>query len=183
MGPEVAVIAGLISAAGTVVGAVAQSNSMKAQAAASEQSAAIEQQWADRRALDEKGAAQRGASEEMRKAKLAQSRLTAVAGGSGAGADDETVLKLWGDVEKEGRYNAANQTAAGDQRAAGINYQSGLNTWTAKSNADIQRAGAKSTLIGGILGGAGQAVSGYGRMSARYGGGNTTGSTGYGRYG
>ncbi|HUS97201.1 MAG TPA: hypothetical protein VMX97_10710 [Hyphomicrobiaceae bacterium] len=150
---------------------------MKAQAAAEEQKAAIEAQWSERRSLEEKGAAQRQSQEELRKAKLAQSRLTAVAGGSGAGADDETVMKLWGGIEKEGRYNAANVTAAGDQRAAGIDYQSGLNTWVADSNARIKRAGAKSTLIGGFLGAAGQA---FGGMSSRYSSGSgSTGRTGY----
>lgn len=181
MGPEVGIIGGLLSAAGTVVGAVAQSNAMNAQAAADQQRARIEEQWAERRALEERSAAQRAATQEKRQAQLAQSRLVTLAAASGGRADDPTVMDLWGDVEKEGQYNAAQQTAAGEQKSAGMRYQAALNTWTADSNANIARQGAKATLIGGILGAGGQFFGGMSRMGARYGGGGTSyGRTGYG---
>lgn len=168
-------ISAIASAGATALGAVGQSQAMNAQADADQRRADIEAQWADRRAKDERAAAQRGASEETRKARLAQSRLTAVAGGSGGGQDG-TVMDLWGDIEKEGQYNASQVTTAGEQRAAGMNYQAALDKWGADANARIKRSGAKSTLIGGLLEAAGKGIGG---MAARYGGGST-GRTGYG---
>ena len=85
-------------------------------------------------------------------------------------------MDLWGDIEKEGQYNASQVTTAGEQRAAGMNYQAALDKWGADANARIKRSGAKSTLIGGLLEAAGKGIGG---MAARYGGGST-GRTGYG---
>lgn len=182
MGPEVMLISAIASAGATALGAVGQSQAMNAQADADQRRADIEAQWTDRRAKDERAAAQRGASEEVRKARLTQSRLKAVAGGSGGGQDG-TVMDLWGDIEKEGQYNASQVTTAGEQRATGMNYQAALDQWGADANARIKRSGAKSTLIGGLVGAAGQGLSGFGNyqsgMAARYGG-SSAGRTGYG---
>jgi hypothetical protein len=177
MGPEMMIISAVLAAAGTAVSAAGQASAMKGQAAAEQQRAAIEKQWADRRATEEKAVAQRGADEEQRKAGLAQSRLTALAGASGTRPDDQTVMDLWGDISKEGDYNAAQVTAQGAQKAAGIDYQADLNSWTADANAKIKRSAAKTTLIAGLLSAGGQMAGG---MSGRYGGPKMTGTTGYG---
>lgn len=174
MGPEMMAISAVLSAVGTGVAAVGQSQAMRAQAAADQQRAQIEGQWAERRALEERTAAQRAAGEEMRKARFAQSRLTAMAGES---ASDPTVMDLFGDIEKEGRYNAAQATAAGEQKASGMQYQAALDQWGADSNARIRRSAARTTLISGLLGAGGQLAGG---MAGRFGGGR---SGGYGRYG
>jgi hypothetical protein len=176
----IATVAAVATAAGTAVTAYGSSQSMKSQAEADQRRAAIEGQWAERRALEERSAAQRGAGEETRKAKLAQSRLTALAGASGGGSSDPTIMDLWGDIEKEGEYNARQVTAAGEQKATGMEYQADLDMWSADANARIKRAGANTTLIGGLLSSAGQLSGG---MSARYGGARNGGSGGYGRYG
>lgn len=181
MGPEMMIISAVLGAAGSAVSAAGQASAMKRQAAADQQRAAIEKQWADRRATEEKAAAQRGADEEHRKAGLAQSRLTALAGASGTRPDDQTVMDLWGDIGKEGDHNAAQATAQGAQKAAGITYQADLNSWTADMNARIKRSAATTTLISGLLGAGGQFAHG---MSGRYGGPKAKGTTGYGgRYG
>lgn len=172
-----ATVAAVATAAGTGVAAIGQSRAMNAQAEADQQRAAIEGQWAQRRANDERAAAQRTAGDEARKANLAQSRLTALAGGSGSGASDPTVMDLWGDIEKEGQYNAGMATAAGEQRAGGIEYQAALDQWGADANARIKRSASRTTLIGGLLSAGGQLAGG---MSGRYGGGR---SGSYGRYG
>lgn len=174
-----------ISAAGTVVGAATQYASMNAQAKADQQRAQVESQWAERRSLEERAGAQRAAAEEHRKAVLAQSRLGAVAGASGSGSSDPTVMKLFEGIQGEGDYNAAAATASGAQKSAGIDYQSALDRWTADSNAGIKRYGATSTLIGGALKGASEFGSGFAktRMSSKYGSGDvgvSGGGTGYG---
>lgn len=182
-----AAVSAVVTAVGTGVAAYGSSQAMKAQASADRQRADIEAAWNERRAGEERATAQRAASEEARKARLAQSRLTAVAGGSGSGADDPTVMDLWGDISKEGDYNEAAAIAAGEQRAAGLEYQGALGQWTADANARIKESSANTTLIGGLLSSAGQAGSGYygSRMSMRYGTGDlgtSAGRTGYGGY-
>lgn len=178
------VIAGGLSAGATVFGAKSQSDTMKAEAAAGEQRAQIEGQWAERRAMEERASAQRQAGEEQRKARLAQSRLGAVAGASGAGSSDPSVMTLFEGIGREGDYNAAAATAAGEQKAAGLSYQSALDRWTADTGARIKRAGAKSTLIGGFLNASANAGQfAMSRMAARYGSPTQLspgGTTGYG---
>lgn len=166
-------VAAVASAAGTGVAAYGANQSARAQAAADNQRAAIEGQWAERRATEERAAAQRAAGDEMRKARLAQSRLTALAG---TGAGDETIMNLWGDIESEGRLNAANATAAGEQKATGMEYQSALNTWGAEAQGNIRKRAGQTQLIGGLLSAGGQLAGG---MASRYGGRSGGGYRGY----
>lgn len=162
-----ATVAAVTTAVGTGVAAYGQSQAMKGQADADRQRAAVEAQWADRRADEERSVAQRAAGEEMRKARYAQSRLTALSAASGPGTDDATVMDLWGDIEKEGRQNAAGATAAGEQKAGGLEYQAALDQWGADANARIKNRAANTTLIGGLLSAGGQFAGG---MAGRYGG-------------
>lgn len=181
MGAEMMVIGGIMSAASTLVGAMGQASAMSAQAEADQKRAAIEAQWATRKANEERGAGQAAAAQKIHEQKLAQSRLTALAADSGGSATDPTVLKLMGDIEGEGKLNAGRTYAEADQKAQGMEYQSALNSWTADANARIKKSAAKTTLIGGILGAGGQLAGSLSnsRMSQRYGG-STTPSYRYG---
>jgi hypothetical protein len=175
-----AVAGSLLSAGATALGAVASSNAAKSQADAERSKAAIESQWADRRAKEERAAAQRAGMSAARERNLAQSRLVALAGAGGGRTDDATVLDLWGDIEQEGQLNIGNALAGGAQRASGIQYQADLGRWTADANAEIKEASAMPTLIGGLMSAGGQGMSGVAmsRMGARY----RSPSSGY-RYG
>lgn len=177
MAPNLALASAAVGAAGTGYAAYGQSQAMKAQAQADQQRADIEGQWAERRAQETTAAAQREAGNEKRKATLAQSRLTALAGASGTAPGDETVMNLWGDIAKEGDYNAAAVTAGADQKASGMRYQAGLDSWSADANARIKKSAANTTLISGMLGAAGQLGTG---MSQRYGGPASGGTRRYG---
>lgn len=152
--------------AGTIYSSKVTADSMEAQAEADQKRAAMNAQWAERRAVEERAAAQSAAGNELRTARIAQSRLGAVAGASGGGASDPTVMKLWEGIQAEGDQNAARVQAAGDQKATGMGYQAALDRWSADGNAAIKRTGARGTLIGGMLTGLGQMGTG---MSARYG--------------
>lgn len=169
-------VSGGLAAGATVLQAKSSAEAMNAQADADQQRAGLEQQWMNRRANEERAAAQSVANQEQRQAKLAQSRLGAVAGASGSGADDPTVMQLWKGISQEGDMNAAKAMAAGEQKASGMEYQSALDRWSADSNAAIKRAGAKSTLIGGYLSAGGQMGS---AMAMRYRTPGTTARTGY----
>lgn len=172
MGPELLLASTLATAGSTLIGAAGQASSMRSQAAADRQRAAYEGEWATQRANEERASGQSAAGIEMRKAQLAQSKLTTLAGASGGGAADPTVLKLMGDIETEGRVNAGMATAGAEQKAAGIEHQSAVDQWVADTNARIKNSTANTTLIGGILGAAGGAGQSYykSRMGARYGG-------------
>lgn len=174
--PEIAIGSALVGAAGTGYAAYGQSESMKAQAKADQQRADIEGQWAERRAQETTAAVQREAGNEQRKATLAQSRLTALSGAGGTAPGDQGIMDLWGDIAKEGDYNAAAVTAGAEQKASGLRYQAGLDAWSADSNARIKNSAAKTTLISGLLGAGAQFGSG---MSRRYGGPSSEGTRRY----
>lgn len=159
-----AMAAAATTAAGTGVAAVGQYQAANKQAEADRQRAAIEGQWAERRALDERVAGQQAAADETRKARYAQSRLTALAGNQ---AGDPTVMDLWGDIEKEGDRNAKIAQGMAEEKAGGIEYQSALDQWGAETNARIKERGATTSLIGGLLSATGQFAGG---MAGRYGG-------------
>jgi len=161
MGPEYAAVATAIAAATTAATSVMSANAQSSVAKA-------QSQWADRQAKEEMAVAQRQAGEEQRKAQLAKSRLMSVAGASGSGVSDPTVLQLAQGIEQEGRYNAATALADGQRSADSMSYQAALDRWTAKANKRSAYLGAAGTLIGQTMG-----------MKARYGSKGSTQGTGY----
>lgn len=173
MGPELMMMSSILSAGAGLVGAVGSAGAMKAQAAADQQRAQMEQAWAQRQAREARASGQRDAQIKLHEMEAAQGKLTASAGASGGRADDQTALKLLGDIEGEGRLNAGLAQAGAEQKAAGLEYQGALNRWTADANARIKRSAATSTLIGGVLGAAGTIGQGYSKayspMAQRYG--------------
>lgn len=186
------------SARATEYGAKAQAAAINAQAEADQDAAKQNALIAEEKAKEQRAAGQKTAMEEVRSAKLLQSRLGAIAGGSGSGAGDPTIMNLWASLDKEGDKNAGYAQAGSEQQARSTVYQSALDRWTADSNAAIKRRSANDTIIGGQLsanaariGGQGQALAGYGgalgnmsSMALKYGSfkGTSSGSgaTGYG---
>lgn len=188
MGPEIAALAAFAEAAAPVVAlasaGVSAVGTME-QASAAKQQARAQSEWAERRAVEERASGQQTADEEKRKAHFLQSRLGAVAGASGSGASDPTVMKVWEGIEGEGQRNAGVAMAAAEQKAQGITYQAALDRWKADADGRLAKLSAGGTILGGI----GSAVGKYGeqrarsRMAARYGSGveYNAGGTGYGR--
>lgn len=172
-------ITGGLAAGATVQQSESQAAGMRAQADADQARVAVDAQWAERRALEERVAGQSAAAQELRAARLAKSRIGAVAGASGAGTDDPTVMQMMEGVDREGRTNAATVQAGADQKAGGISYQAALDRWTADANARIKRAGARNTQIGGYM----SAAAGMGSAMARAypSPGRATTGTGYAR--
>lgn len=178
MGTVVALGAGGMQAASSIYQARSQSDAMYAQAAADQERANLNAQWDQRRAGEELVAGQRASFEERRKADLAKSRLTALAGASGSSASDPGATGLLEDIEAEGQANAGTAMATGQQKAQGMEYQAALDRWTADRNARIKRSSARATMLGGYLTGAGQFGS---AMAARYAPpvGNSNNRTGF----
>jgi len=172
-----------MQASAQMASAQGQADALRAQAQAEQDKSKVDQEWANRRALEERAAAQRTAGDYERQARLAQSRLGAVAGSSGSSGSDATVMNLWSGIKREGDYNAQTAVVGGEQKSAGLTYQAALDRWTADTNARIKRSSADTTLSAGRLGAAGTMLGGISSMAARYGsfgGGSTTGRTGYG---
>lgn len=173
------------SVAGTATSAISSYQASNAQAEQAQQAAAANAEFAKRKQNESLSSAQDAASQELARARMAQSKLTTMAGASGSGVDDPTIRTLHGDLEQAGQTNAARAMAEGEQRRSDIDYQSQLERWQADSQSRITKAGAKATLLGGILKATGDGLGGYGKMKtnmgARYGGWNTTvHRTGYG---
>jgi hypothetical protein len=160
--------------AGTLVGAYGAlksgSNTKKAYNMAAEAALAdaeYENKILKQNSQNAKGAAQRGAIEQDRQAKLAMSRAVAVAAGSGAGASDPTVTKLVGDLAARGKYNALTALYQGDSEAQYYENVMTANTHNAKANAAGYKFRGKASsgmdeAIGTLLSGASGFLQKYG---------------------
>jgi hypothetical protein len=92
----------------------------------------------------EKVRGQYAAVEERRLARYAQSRALAVAGASGAGASDPTVMNTIGDLEAEGEYRALTSLFNGEQRARSQTMQANIARSEGKAGSvmSLMRGGA-----------------------------------------
>ncbi len=160
----------VITAGTTMIGASAQADAMEREAADRQRRAAIEAQNAEVRAKEETAQGQQKAGARMREARLAQSRLKAVAGASGSSSSDPSIMGLWRGIEEEGQYNADREYAAASSVAQGIKYQSDLDVWSADANARVASIGARGVRIGGVGQAIGGAFSSMSSMRGKYGG-------------
>lgn len=123
----------------------------------------------ERKANEEKAAAQREASDKRQEGLLVQSRQQALAAasGGGAGTDAPTIAKIMSDTAGKTEYNANSVMYGGNERAAGFLDQ-----------AAATRASGKAAYQGSLLGAFGSAASGIGGMfnprTGIFGGKNNT---------
>jgi hypothetical protein len=136
---------------GTVLGAVGARKEAKDQKAAAEFQAA----QLDQNAGQAKAAAQREADTQRRQARLANSRLRALAGGGGS---DPTIVKLSQDIAGEGELRALTAMYEGDERAAGL-----------RTAADARRMGGASAAQASNLRGFSTILSGASSLYDKYG--------------
>ena len=172
--PFIPVIAAV---AGTVMTAYGQRKAANAQASYTQQQSqayAIAKeteaaQYEDQ-ALAETASAQRVAMEEQRKSRILQSRALAVAGASGAGTSDPTVVDIISDLAGEGAYRAAVAMYEGGQRtkgardaAAAARYEGATGLASGSASAASQRQAGQIGTLGTIFSGVGQVASLYGK--------------------
>lgn len=145
------------SVVGGLIGASAELEAGKAAERAGEQQQALsefEARQAEINAGQERASAQRAAMEERRRARLIQSRQQAVAGASGAGALDPTVLDLQADAEAEGEYGALTRLYAGEEAARGYRMQAAGSRYegqVARYAGKVRRNASYSRAIGAAL--------------------------------
>ncbi len=118
--------------------------------------------------MEERAAGQREAEQKRREGQLVLSRQQALAAasGAGAGADAPTLVKIMTDTAQAAELNAQQSLFVGEQRQRGYNQQ-----------ARARRAEGRASLLGGVLGGFGQAASGIGDA---YRSGASSGGRSYG---
>lgn len=130
---------------GTVLSASGQLEAGNASRAQSQYQAA----QLRRNAIQEQAVGSVQAQEEVRRMELTQSRILAVAGASGAGALDPTVVKLIAQTEAEGRLAAATRIYNSDTSAQAMTEQASA---TEYEGLMVQRASqykVASTLLSG----------------------------------
>lgn len=148
-----------------VVSSVLQAGSSVIQGNAADKVAGYEATQLEQRAGQTRATAQRQAIEDRRRARLANSRLQALAGGGGG---DVTAVKLASDIAGEGEYKALSslyegeESAVGDEQAAMARRMEGKNA---------KRAG-RIKLISSIFSSAGDIMGAFGGGKP-FGGGST----------
>jgi len=125
-----------------------------AEAAANAQAAQME-----RNANQLRAQGQFEGEEELRKARLIQSRIIAVAGASGASVIDPTVLNIVGKNQAEGSLAAATRRYNAETKSQDMEYQAQIRRLEGRAHAKAARWQATGT-----------AVSGFGSMMGSMGG-------------
>lgn len=148
------------SAGAKQAGAAAQTN-----AAAQAQAAEFTAKQLDQQAGQTMASGQRASMEQLRQAKLVQSRALALAAASGAGASDPTVVNLMGKIGAEGAYRAGVAMYQGEEqarqlrlKAAGTRYEGEAALIGGKTRSDAYSTASTASLL-----------SGAGTLFARYG--------------
>lgn len=143
--PALAMVASLAGTGLQVMGSLQQGRAQQA-------ALNFEAEQHKRQAAEERAASQRDALEKRRESQLAQSRQIAVAGASGAGVVNPSILDIYGETAQEGEYNAQAALYGGESRARGQLDQAAAN-----------RFKAKAAYKGSILEAGGQLFSGIGK--------------------
>lgn len=162
-----------LAIAAMVAGTVLSAGGAYAQGVQADKAAKYEANQMAVNAGQERAMAQRRSIESRRQARLAESRLQAVAGASGAGAVDPTTVRLAQDIGAEGEYNALSDLYTGEEQARQLEGAAGLRRYEGKMARKAGTLKAISTVL-----------SSAGSMYGKYGGGgpqtynSSTGSMG-----
>lgn len=156
----------LLMAASAAVSIIGQQQAAKAEQA----NANYQAKQLDMKAGQDRAIAQREGLEARRQARLANSRVQALAGGGGL---DEGVLELTGDIAGEGEYNALTNLYEGEQSALGREGQaSGLRVQgaAARTAANYKSASTVLSTASSMYGSYGNGGFGGAANSSSFGG-------------
>lgn len=162
----VAIGGSLLSAFGSLTSGEQQYSAAKYQAAQLQQNA-----------VQAEAAGQRDAANQIRQSELMQSRALAVAGASGAGAVDPTVLRIIAGIAGEGELAAQTAQYNASEAARGMRNQANATMFEGKQAKSASKIKALST----VLSGAGNAAMAGSRFNngGWFGMGNAAGYGGY----
>lgn len=134
-----------MTAVSTIFSASAAGDEGKQKQAAANYSAAIDEQNAGQR----QAASQRQAAEERRRAQLVQSRALAIAGASGAGASDPTVVDIISDLSSEGTYRSMLALYQGDDEARQLRQSAATKRYGGQIAAQAGETNAVASILKG----------------------------------
>ena len=141
----------------SVMGSLKQAKAMKAQAKAQYALSQFEADQLDQNATQVQAAGQYASIEQRRQSAILQSRALAIAGASGAGTLDPTVLKVISGIAVEGERAVQTETYNAESEAAGMRAQAGATRYggaQALKAGNIAAKGAKiqafSTALSGL---------------------------------
>ena len=139
-------------AGANVLGTVMSAGGAASAGYGAEQAARFQAAQLRQNAGQQEAAAQRTAAEDIRQGELMISRAMAVAGASGAGVTDPTVLNIIGNISKEGKLASLTSLYEGESAAAGMRRQAAAAEF---EGGQVRKAGeikAMSTLLSGAKG-------------------------------
>ncbi len=142
-----AVVGSVVTAAGTIAGGNAAKSSAYSQAL-----------QMDQQATQARASSQRTMFEHQRQTDLTQSQLQSRAAASGAGAQDEGVIKLGSDIAGRGEEQSLMDLYNGENTARGL-----------EDSATAKRASGDAAKTGSMFSAAGSLISGIGSGFAKYG--------------
>lgn len=97
----------------------------------------------------ERAKSQYAAQEQRRQAALVSSRARAVAGASGGGATDPTIVDITSELAGEGEYRALTAMYEGEDRARGIVSQGNADAYSAKASGHTGFMSGMSNVLSG----------------------------------
>ena len=160
-----------VAPAAMIVGTVLSYSSSRKASKAAEQEGAhrqaaanIEAAHMEQQATLSIAAAQRQMLDERRQARLLQSRALAVAGASGAGAGDKTVVDIIGDIGAEGAYRQSVALYEGLERSRELRVGAQIRRMGGDLQAEYGRGVARAHEISGVA----NLFQGVGTLAARY---------------
>lgn len=134
----------------SVAGTLTKYRGAKDAGKAAFQASQFEAEQLRQNATQEQAAAQRKAAEERRKGRFIQSRAMAVAGASGAGVTDPTVVDVLSDLEAEEMFRSSLALFSGDERARQLRTAANARAYTGASTQRAYNQAARSSLFSGM---------------------------------
>lgn len=140
-------IAGTVA---TIAGTVIQGRAIKKQGAASNDAALYEAAQLERTSKEEYAAGQREGMEIDRQTGILQGEMRSKAAASGAGASDDTVVRLASEVARQGGYRRDLAIYGAIERAKGLRAQAVATRKAGVASLQGSRLGAAGTVIAGL---------------------------------
>ena len=132
---------------------------MRAEGISRQKAAEFSAKQMEANAGQELAAAQRNMAEELRVSEAMQSRALAIAGASGAGADDPTMRHIIGSIAEEGVLAAQSQLYQGTEAARSLRLSAEVARWEGRRAREGLNVEARSTKQAGDANRTGQLIA------------------------
>jgi hypothetical protein len=140
-----------------IVGSMMAAKGINKSGLAQQEAANFEAEQMDQNAGQVEAASQRNAMDRERETEMLQSRALAVAGASGAGAMDPTVLRIIGGIAKEGKLASEMELYNGKSQAQSMRTQGKATRYQGYQTALASRTQGFATMMSGF----GQGIGNY----------------------